>query len=62
LCSFTRYKFAVPLITFSFGILIDDPEKDHKWLLTSNIGIWDPVRKERLRQMIKVAISDFEQL
>lgn len=57
-----RYIIAIPVITFACDIQIENPDKDYEWLLKSNIGIGDPVRKERLGQLIKEAISDFDQL
>ncbi len=39
---------------------MERPEKDYEWLLKSYIGIGDPVRKEKLVQAIKAAISEFE--
>jgi hypothetical protein len=53
-----RYIIAIPVITFAWDIRMERP--DYEWLLKSNIGIGDPGRKEKLVQVIKAAISEFE--
>lgn len=55
-----RFIIAIPVITFSWDIETGHEERDYNWLLRSNIGIGDPVRKENLVQAIKEAIAEFE--
>jgi len=55
-----RFIIAIPVITFSWDIEIGHEERDYNWLLRSNIGIGDPVRKEKLVEAIKAAIAEFE--
>ncbi|MFC3882426.1 hypothetical protein ACFOU2_02355 [Bacillus songklensis] len=40
------YIIAIPVITFAWVIRTEHPEQDYDWLLKSNIGIGDLVRKE----------------
>lgn len=55
-----KFIIAIPVITFSWDIETGHEERDYNWLLRSNIGIGDPVRKENLVQAIKEAIAEFE--
>lgn len=54
------FIIAIPVITLSLEIRQEHAEKDYEWLLKSNIGIGDPVRKEKLAVAIKAAITEFE--
>jgi hypothetical protein len=52
---------SVPVITFSYQIREDRAGRDYNELLKSNrIPLGDPVQKERLVEVIKEAIAEFE--
>ncbi|OJH16002.1 hypothetical protein BLX88_25925 [Bacillus obstructivus] len=53
-----RFIVAIPVITFSWDISMEESEKDYEWLLKVNVGDMD--MKERLVKAIKKAILEFE--
>lgn len=52
------FIIAIPVITFSFDIYEENFERDYDWLKKS-VPIGDPVRKDKLVEVIKKVIAEF---